>query len=316
MKKGSLGETTAELERILEKCELCPRKCGVNRLKGEKGFCRSGNKALISSYGPHFGEEPFISGKNGSGTVFFANCTMRCVYCQNYQISQNYSDSASRSVDVSLAEIMLSLQHTGCENINLVTPTHYLPQISASILTAAEKGLILPLVYNCGGYENPDVIKLLEGIIDIYMPDVKYYDESLAQKYSGAPFYFENAIKSLEVMIEQTGNFTAGKNGKGARGVVLRHLVLPGNSSDSKNILSSVKEIIGVNICLSIMSQYYPCNVAGLYPELNRTLGKDEYSEVVDFACDLGFDNVFAQDLNESPYIYKPDFRKDKPFET
>lgn len=316
MKEGSLGKTTAELERILEKCELCPRKCHVNRLKGEKGFCRSGDKAVVSSYGPHFGEEPFISGKNGSGTVFFANCTMRCVYCQNHQISQNYTENVSRSDGVSLAKIMLSLQRAGCENINLVTPTHYLPQISASLLTASEKGLNLPLVYNCGGYENPDVIKLLEGIIDIYMPDVKYYDDSLAQKYSDAPLYFENAIKSLEVMIEQTGNFTAGNDGRGAKGVVLRHLVLPGNSSDSKKILSSVKEKIGVNLCLSIMSQYYPCNVAGLYPELNRTLGIGEYSEVVDFACDLGFENVFVQDLSASPYIYKPDFRKDMPFET
>ncbi len=311
-KDGSLKERVRIFKKFLEKCCLCPRKCGINRLKGETGYCRSGEKAAVSSFGPHFGEEPVISGIKGSGTVFFANCVMKCVYCQNYQISQNYTPGKQGE---NLSEIIFELQNAGCENLNLVSPTHYTSQIIESLEECCARGFSLPVVYNSGGYENPEIIKLLAGIVDIFMPDIKYHDDSLSIKYSDAPNYFKNAIESLVIMADQTGDFVFDENTKALRGILLRHLVIPGNTSDSKKILFEVKKAVSSKICLSLMSQYYPCNKASQYPQINRTLTKKEYDDVVAFSMDLGFEHVFIQDVRESPHVLRPDFEKNIPFE-
>ncbi|MBN1150874.1 radical SAM protein [candidate division WOR-3 bacterium] len=303
------------MSKISEHCTLCPRKCGVNRPKGEVGFCNSGTEVLIASFGRHFGEEPCISGEKGSGTVFFADCNMRCVYCQNFQISQNFNKENGLKGENVLSEIMILLQEDGCENLNLVTPTHFLPQIVRSLYLAVSRGFSLPLVYNCGGYENPKVVDILEGAIDIYMPDIKYFDEKLSNRYSLAPDYFQNALRSLEKMTIQTGNFKTNPKGLAKRGVILRHLVLPGLAEDSKKILTAVRDHVDKEICLSLMSQYFPSNRSSCFPEIDRTLQPEEYSEVVDHAVKIGFENILVQDPRESPKYLRPDFLNDHPFE-
>jgi len=274
-----------KLYEILKSCELCPRKCRVDRTKGEKGICRSGLNPVISSVGPHFGEEPELVGRHGSGTIFFTYCNLGCIYCQNYNISHR---GYGKEITVEeLAKQMLFLQEIYCHNINLVTPTHFVPQIVKAIEIAKRQGLKIPIVYNCGGYENVEVIKLLEGIVDIYMPDIKYSDDEIAGKYSNASDYFERAKESIKEMHRQVGDLQV-EDGIAVRGLIIRHLVLPDNLAGSQEILRFISEEISKDTYVNIMDQYRPMFKASSYPELNRRITSLEFSKVVDLARRFG----------------------------
>jgi len=266
-----------EAYHCLQSCRLCPHHCGVNRIAGQKGLCRSTVQLTVASYNAHFGEEPPISGSRGSGTIFFSNCTLRCLFCQNYPISQlGHGNPVSIS---DLSKMMLDLQKQGCHNINLVTPTHFVAQIIAAIGEAKSKGLSIPIVYNTSGYESLSTLKLLEGIIDIYLPDAKYADNLIAQKYSGAENYFSVLKEALREMYRQVGDLKVDQNGIAISGLIIRHLVLPNNLSGTDKILPWVAENIAKETYLSLMSQYFPAFQADKYPELSRRVTRAEYSK-------------------------------------
>ncbi len=278
--------TIHKLVKILESCELCPRKCRVNRLRGERGFCRSGNELVISNYGPHFGEEPELVGSRGSGTVFLTNCNLQCVYCQNYDISQ-LGYGVELSIDDALS-IMLSLQEGGCHNINLVTPTHFAPQLVHAIVAARSMGLKIPIVWNCGGYENVEVIRLLEGVVDIYMPDIKYSKGEPAERYSTAPDYFDRSKEAVVEMQRQVGDLKVDGRGVAYRGLLIRHLVLPNSLAGSDKILEFIADEVSKDCYVNIMAQYRPCGKAFDYEELSRRPTRSECLRVVDYARKLG----------------------------
>ena len=254
--KGEIDEKIEALEDILNECKLCPRECGVNRNKGEKGYCRSDRHLMVSSVHPHFGEEDVLVGTHGSGTIFLTNCNLGCVYCQNYDIS--HLGYGARMTEEELAESMLFLQRKGCHNINFVTPTHFTPQIVKAIKIAVERGLRIPIVYNCGGYESKKTIELLEGIIDIYMPDIKYSDGRNAAKYSNAPDYFEVCKEAVKEMHRQVGVLKTDERGIAWRGLLIRHLVLPNNIAGSREVLKFVAEELSKDSYVNIMLQYRP----------------------------------------------------------
>ena len=277
LKSGKLDELIEKLYGSLESCAICPRKCKVNRLKGKQGFCKTGLKPKVFSYMAHRGEEPAISGVRGSGTIFFANCNMGCVYCQNYEFSQI---GQGREVELEdLAKFMLELQGMGCHNINLVTPTHVLPQILKSLKIAALGGLKIPLVYNTGGYELPEIIQLLDGIIDIYLPDMRYSDNGAAIKFSNAPGYPEYNQKAVKEMFRQAGLPQLDEKGVIRRGIIIRHLVLPNDVSGTERIMKFIAEELSVDTYVSLMSQYLPYNKAAEFTEINRRLQLKEYEE-------------------------------------
>jgi putative pyruvate formate lyase activating enzyme len=286
---GELDKRIEELTRILENCELCSRKCRVNRLEGEEGYCRSGRDLLVSSYNPHFGEERPLVGFNGSGTIFLGGCNLLCLYCQNYEISHLMEGAVISEVKV--AEIMLDLQHRGCHNINFVTPTHFSPQIVKSIKIASEKGLRVPIVWNCGGYENVDVIKLLNGIVDIYMPDIKYGNNESAKKYSNVPDYFERCKEAVKEMHSQVGDLMCDEDGIGLRGLLVRHLVLPEDLSGSEEVLKFLKELSG-DTYLNVMDQYRPEGRAYECKELGRCITSEEFNKAVEIAKKLGLQRL------------------------
>jgi putative pyruvate formate lyase activating enzyme len=279
-------EEIKRLVEILESCELCPRKCRVNRMRGERGCCGSGRELEISSYGPHFGEEPELVGRFGSGTVFLTNCNLHCVYCQNYEISHlGYGEEVSIG---ETADIMLGLERRGCHNINLVTPTHYSTQLVQAIVTARSSGLKVPIVWNCGGYENVEVIKLLEGFVDIYMPDIKYGVRESAEKYSDAPDYFERSKEAVLEMQRQVGDLKVDGRGVAYRGLLIRHLVLPNNLAGSEEVLEFISNEVSRDCYVNIMAQYRPCGKASDFEELNRRPTRDEYMSVIKAARSLG----------------------------
>lgn len=279
---------------ILEKCILCPRKCGVNRLKGEVGFCKVGLNPKVSTVMPHFGEEPAISGKNGSGTIFFSNCNMRCVYCQNFELSQK---GEGREVNFqNLADYMLQLQQMGCHNINLVTPTHFMPQILKALSIAIPLGLNIPLVYNTGGYELPEIIKLLDGIVDIYMPDMRYAYSVTAKKYSQAINYPKFNQASILEMQRQVGIAHLDKKGIMKHGLLIRHLVLPNHISGTEEILRFISKKISPLTHISLMSQYFPCYLVHQFPELERIITQEEYQEAIDLMAKLDLNNGWIQE--------------------
>lgn len=293
-----LNERIDKLLSILNSCVLCPHECRVNRLNGEKGICHAGEKVSVSSAFPHFGEEPPLVGKSGSGTIFFANCNLRCKFCQNHDIS--HRNNGSEVTQKHLAELMLYLQGIGCLNINFVTPTHYAAQIVQSLSIAVEMGLNVPLVWNCSGYDSLEVIKLLEGIVDIYMPDVKFGDSEKAKHLTTANNYFENAKQVLKEMYRQVGDLELDDNGIGVRGLLVRHLVMPEDSAGSKNILKFIAEEVSQHTYINIMEQYHPAFQAFKYPEINRRLTPDEYKEVLQYAREVGLYrgfNTFHNDL-------------------
>ena len=270
---------------MLEDCRLCGRECGVNRLKGEKGACRTGREVIISSFGPHFGEESPLVGRHGSGTIFFTNCNLSCVYCQNYTISQlGEGEVASEEA---LANIMIYLQRIGCHNINLVSPTHVMPQILKAIFIAMEKGLRLPIVYNTGGYDSLKTIKLLEGIVDIYMPDMKYSDPDMGLKYSKVKNYPEVNRVAVKEMHRQVGDLVI-KDGIATRGLLIRHLVLPNGIAGTEETLKFIAEEISKNTYINIMDQYRPTYKAHEYPELSRGITGKEFKDAIELAKKYG----------------------------
>ncbi|HAA89452.1 MAG: Radical SAM domain protein [Thermoanaerobacterales bacterium 50_218] len=286
LESGELEERTKKAYQRLSACDLCPHHCGVNRLKEEKGFCRSGSQAVVSSFGSHFGEEEPLVGIHGSGTIFFTFCNMRCIYCQNYEIS--WLGVGKPVTSEELAAIMLQLQNRyHCHNINLVTPTHFVPQILEAVKIAAEEGLQIPLVYNCGGYEELETLKLLEGIIDIYMPDLKYDDPEIARKYSGIKDYPKFAKLAIKEMYRQVGNLLLDEQGIALRGLIVRHLVLPGGLAGTEGCMKFLASI-STEIFVNVMGQYRPENRAFEYPPLNRRITAREYQEAVSIAKSCG----------------------------
>lgn len=290
----------------LEKCKICPHNCGVNRLNGNIGRCKSNGNIKLAMASIHNFEEPCISGENGSGTVFFSNCNMNCVFCQNYKISQQ---GLGREISIKeLAEIFIDEQNKNAENINLVTPTMYVYHIIEAVKIAKNKGLKIPIVYNSNGYENVETIKKLDGYIDIYLPDLKYYDDDLAFKYSGVKNYFENATSAIKEMYNQVGSPVLDENGMMKKGLIIRHLVLPNNLQNSKDVLKWINDNIDKKVFVSVMAQYFPTNKAKDFPEINRKLTKEEYEEIENYLYSLDLDNGYIQELGEHEEEYVPDF--------
>jgi putative pyruvate formate lyase activating enzyme len=284
--QAKVRENVEKLVGMLGSCGLCPRRCGVNRLNGERGTCGSGSQLEVSSYGPHFGEEPELVGVHGSGTIFLTHCGLRCVYCQNYEIS-HLGVGEEASVDEA-SDMMLHLESNGCHNINLVTPTHYAPQLAEAILCARGLGLSVPIVWNCGGYESVDVIRLLEGLVEIYMPDVKYGEAGPATRYSTAPDYFDRAKECVLEMQRQVGDLKIDGGGLAYRGLIVRHLVLPDGLAGSERVLDFLAGEVSRDCYVNIMGQYRPCGKARDYPEIGRRTTSEEYRKVVEYASGLG----------------------------
>ena len=288
----------------LIKCEICPHKCGINRTKHEIGRCKSTDKIKVALCSIHRFEEPCISGKHGSGTVFFSNCNMNCVYCQNYEISQ---DGKGREIYIEeLAEKFIEQQNKQAENINLVTPTSYAFQIIEAIKLAKKKGLKLPIIYNTNGYESIETLKELEGYIDVYLPDLKYYDNEIAKKYSKIENYFEIATKAIKEMYRQVGSPKLDEQGMIQRGLMIRHLVLPNHIDNSKKVLKWIKENINENVYVDIMAQYFPTYKAKEVKDLNRKLTKSEYKEIEEYVYQLDIKNGYMQNLGEHEEEYVP----------
>lgn len=285
MESGELEKRAEELNRKLEHCDICPRDCGVNRTEGETGYCKAGSQLVVSSVHPHFWEEAPLVGMGGSGTVFLSHCNLRCVYCQNYDIS--HRGRGSSMTEDQLAESMLWLQKIGCHNINLVTPTHYTPQLVRSISIAARKGLHLPIVYNSSGYEKEQTISMLDGIIDIYMPDIKYGKPESAQMYSDAPDYFEVCKKAVLEMHRQVGDLVMERE-IALRGLLIRHLLLPNDAAGSLNVLRFIASEISKDSYVNIMLQYRPVYHAEDFKEINRPVFVEEYYNILDMARGLG----------------------------
>ncbi len=293
LSKKEIRKRGFELFTRLSHCDICPRECRVNRILGKRGYCGSDYKLKISTYSLHFGEEKPISGLNGSGTIFFTNCSLRCKFCQNYTISQHGEGEEYEIED--LAKIMIHLQNLGAHNINLVTPTHYSPHILLAISIAKEMGLKIPILYNTSGYEKVEILKFLEGIIDIYLPDAKYGDKNIAKKYSEAENYPEINIKAIKEMVRQVGFMKLNKNGIVERGVIVRHLILPNNVENSKLVLESLNENIGKDLTISLMTQYYPCFKTLGDKELGRRITREEFVEVLKYFRELGFKEELIQ---------------------
>ncbi|MDI6758921.1 MAG: radical SAM protein [Candidatus Omnitrophota bacterium] len=291
---GSLDKIIEKTFKLLESCSICPRRCGVNRLKNEKGFCKTGLKPMVYSYMTHRGEEPAISGTQGSGTIFFSHCNMACVYCQNYEFSQ---EGKGREVGLKeLARFMLELQRLNCHNINLVTSTHVMPQILGALKIAIEGGLKIPLVYNTGGYELPQIIKLLDGIIDIYLPDMRYADEEQANKYSHAPDYRKHNQESVKQMQSQVGVAKIDEEGIIKRGLIIRHLVLPYNIAGTEKIMEFIAQNLSKETYVSLMSQYHPCYKAAGIEDLSRRITYEEYESAQTVLEKAGLYNGWIQE--------------------
>jgi len=298
------------LKGILKSCTLCPRKCLVDRTRGESGFCLLTDDVVVSHALPHYGEEPPISGTRGAGTIFLSSCNLKCIYCQNYQLSH---DISGERIDIEgLSRIMLTLEKKDCHNIEPVTPTPQIPQVMEALLIARQRDLRLPLVYNCGGYENPEVLKILEGMVDIYLPDFKYGTENDALVLSGVKDYAAHAIPSIKEMVRQVGEELSMEEGVAKRGMLIRHLIIPGFISNSLEVLGLIKKHISPSVPLSIMSQYTPTPSVTNHPHLGKRVTREEYELVVNHALDMGFETIFTQDVDDRALV--PDFRKKAPF--
>lgn len=294
------------LSDILKDCTLCPRECHIDRTGGKKGYCRATDKLVVARASLHYWEEPCISGVEGSGTVFFSGCGLGCVYCQNREITRS---TAGKTVTTErLAEIFLELQDKRANNINLVTPSHYVPHIIEALNISRKNGLIIPIVYNCGGYEKVETLKLLEGYVDIYLPDFKYMSAVPAMKYSNCKDYSTVAKGAVEEMVRQAKEPLFDKRGIMKKGVIVRHLTLPGYLEDSKQIIKYLYETYGDKIYISIMNQYTPVIQNNDYPELNRRITEEEYEELVNFATDIGVENGFIQEGETASESFIPEF--------
>lgn len=294
---------------MLGACSICPHDCGNNRLKDEIARCYSGYLPIVSSYTAHFGEEPLLTGERGVGNIFFGNCNLRCAYCQNHLISQNYREERRHEVSFErLAEMMLELQDRGCHEIGFVSPTHFVPQIVKSLEVAARRGLHLPIIYNTNAYDSVDVLRLLDGIIDIYLPDIKYAHDDMGFQYSKVRNYPRHARAAIKEMHRQVGSeLVIGEDGVVKRGLIIRHLVLPNDIAGSKDSLSWIREELGPAATLSVMSQYYPTHTAITLPLLDRKLRQSEYDRVLSLLEALDLDRGWIQDFDSSEY-YRPEF--------
>ena len=292
----------------LENCNICPHRCGINRIAGKIGRCKATGKVKIALASIHNFEEPCISGENGSGTVFFSHCNLNCVFCQNYEISQL---GKGREISVEeLAKIFIKQQNKKVHNINLVTPTMYIYQIIEAIKIAKSKGLKIPIVYNSNGYENVEALKHLEGYIDIYLPDLKYSDDEIAYKYSNIKNYFENAVQAIKEMYNQVGTPIIDENGIMKKGLMIRHLVLPNQLQNSKNVLKWINDNMDKKVFVSVMAQYFPTYKAKHFPEISRKLTKEEYNEIEQYLYSLDLENGYIQELGEHEEEYVPDFSR------
>ncbi len=278
---GELKNRVEKALSMLESCNVCPNDCKVNRLKNEKAYCKTGRYAKVASYFPHTGEEYPIRGKNGSGTIFFSYCNMRCVYCQNYDVSQQ--GEGDYVFPEELANIMLKLQNYGCHNINFVSPSHVVPQILEALYIAIEKGLKIPLVYNTSSFDSIESLKLLDEVVDIYLPDIKYLNNEYGKKYSKVKDYADKAKEAIKEMYRQVGDLKLDENGVALKGVLVRHLVLPNDISTTKEILKFLKEL-SPNIYVNLMGQYFPVYKAFEYPEISRRPNWNEYEDALRFA--------------------------------
>jgi putative pyruvate formate lyase activating enzyme len=279
----------------MSRCSICPKKCGVDRNNGQKGLCKTADKIFIASSSVHVSEEPPISASSGSGAIFFSNCTLSCVFCQNYPISQLGNGGKISLED--LVDMMLNLQNRGVHNINFVTPTHYSPQIAKSVYIARKKGLRVPILYNCSGYEDIETLKLLEGTVDIYLPDIKYSDNEIAFKYSGVKDYVEVNRAALKEMKKQVGDLMVDDKGAAQKGVIVRHLVLPGNIENTKKVLEFIAEELSGNTFVSLMAQYHTAHKSNNFKELSCSLTKEEYEEAVRYLELLNLENGWVQSL-------------------
>ncbi len=287
---GEIEHRVTLLKEKLKSCTVCPHHCQVNRLENKRGFCQAGTKMVISAYGPHFGEEGILVGEGGSGTIFFSHCTLRCVFCQNYEIS--HKGEGYKVSPQELARIMLALQRRGCHNINLVSPSHFVPQIVEALSLAIKDGLTLPLVYNTGGYDDIETLKLLDGIIDIYMPDIKFGNNEKAKKYTKVTDYFDIATAAVKEMYRQVGNLKLDDRGIACSGLLIRHLVMPDNLADTEKVLDFIAAEHSKDTAVNIMNQYYPAHQAYLYPELGRRISRQEYYNAIEYAEKLGLTNT------------------------
>jgi len=294
------------MEELLRHCSLCPRRCGVDRAAGETGFCRAPARPKVALADLHFGEEPCLTGTAGSGTVFFSHCNLRCAFCQNFEISQ---EDLGRTLDADrLARIFVDLQDRGAHNVNLVSPTPYAPGVARAVRRARDLGLSVPVVYNTGGYENVEVLELLEGLVDVYLPDLKYGSEEPARRYSGAPDYFAVATAAIKEMYRQVGAPVLDENGLIRRGLIIRHLVLPGHVADSLRVLEWIAANLPPAVYVSLMAQYFPTHRAVAMPPLDRRVTAGEYGQVVGRLMDLGLDNGYVQEREAATDEYVPDF--------
>ena len=283
---AKLRERVDAAVSLLEHCSICPRSCNINRLADDVGKCRTPREAIVSSYGPHFGEEAPLVGKHGSGTIFFTNCNLRCLFCQNYSISQlGQGQKVSKK---ELAYIMLFLQARGCHNINLVSPTHVVPQVLEALELAAESGLHIPLVYNSGGYDSVETLQILDGVIDIYMPDMKYDDDDIARDLSGVESYPEINKAAIKEMHRQTGDLEVDEEGIAQRGLLIRHLVLPHGLAGTEHIMNFISNEVSRDTYVNIMNQYHPCYKASQIPSLNRRISSTEFCEALSLAQEAG----------------------------
>ncbi len=311
-KSGELQRRAGVLEARLAECDICPRECGVNRLEEGRGFCHSARLPIVSAVCAHHGEEPVISGNKGSGTIFFGNCNMRCVYCQNHQISQDWQRQQAKEMDChTLAERMLYLQdELGCHNINFVSPSHFVPQLFRVVLEAVPMGLRLPLVYNSGGYDSVKSLQELDGIISIYLPDLRYASDKWARKFSKTPDYVANARAAVREMYRQVGDLVLDDAGLAQKGLIVRHLILPNSLAGSEGSLIWLVNEVSPTVTVSIMSQYFPADKALRVLPLSRTISPAEYEEVIELVNRLGLENGWLQEMGASEH-YLPDFTRD-----
>lgn len=313
---GELKRRVERLEARLASCDICPRECRVNRLEGELGFCHSAHRPIVATVCAHHGEEPVLSGNKGSGTIFFGNCNMRCGYCQNYQISQDWERQQSNEVDCrTLAESMLYLQdELSCHNINLVSPSHFVPQLVRAVLEAVPMGLKIPLVYNTNSFDSVKTLRELDGIIDIYLPDLRYASDTWAEKFSQAPDYAASARQAIKEMYRQVGQLVVDDLGLARWGLIVRHLILPNRLAGSEDSLAWLAQEISPTVTVSIMSQYSPQYRAQRIPLLARTISISEHEAVLGLLDELGLENGWVQEMGASEN-YLPDFERDShPF--
>ncbi len=312
LEEGELQKRAEEAYNSLGSCVSCPRDCKVNRIDNELGICTSGHLPIVSSYTPHFGEEPVLSGTKGAGNIFFGNCNLKCIYCQNFEISQNPNIEKQKEVTHErLAEIMMELQNKNVHNIGLVSPTHFSATILKSIYLAAQKGLNLPIIYNTNGYDSVEMLKLYDGVVDIYLPDFKYGNSEYAKKYSLVDNYFEKTKEAVKEMYRQVGDELIYDGDVVVRGLIIRHLILPNDLSDTEKVFKFISEELSTNMHISLMSQYYPTNKAYKDILIDRALRNSEYEKAVLLLEKYGLHNGWIQEM-ESAHNYKPHFNEDR----